>query len=128
MSNGNDRDERQQRRANYEGLKSLGVDVYPGRYVRSDSIREIVDKYGTLSGDELQESRRETITAGRIIAVRSFGKANFLVITDGRARLQAYVRKDAISETEFKTFGLLDVGDFVAVSYTHLTLPTSDLV
>ena len=78
MSNGNDRDERQQRRANYEGLKSLGVDVYPGRYVRSDSIREIVDKYGTLSGDELQESRRETITAGRIIAVRSFGKANFL--------------------------------------------------
>ena len=115
MSNGNDRDERQQRRANYEELKSLGVDVYPGRYVRSDAVKEIVDKYSPLSGDELKESRPETITAGRIIAVRSFGKANFLVITDGRAKLQAYVRKDAISEAEFKTFGLLDVGDFVGV-------------
>jgi len=115
VSNGNDRDERQQRRANYEELKSLGVDVYPGRYVRSDAVKEIVDKYSPLSGDELKESRPETITAGRIIAVRSFGKANFLVITDGRAKLQAYVRKDAISEAEFKTFGLLDVGDFVGV-------------
>ena len=54
-------------------------------------------------------------TAGRILAIRSFGKANFLVLSDGQARLQVYIRQDALPERDFRIFKLLDFGDWVGV-------------
>jgi lysyl-tRNA synthetase class 2 len=54
-------------------------------------------------------------TAGRILAIRSFGKANFLVLSDGRARVQVYVRQDSLPDLDFQVFKLLDLGDWVGV-------------
>ena len=34
--------------------------------------------------------------AGRILGMRAFGKANFLVLSDGLERLQVYVRADSV--------------------------------
>src|SRR6185295_7091670 len=105
-----------QRRANLEELTRLGVDPYPHKYERTDTIEALVQAHGTKTREELEAARVETSTSGRIIANRSFGKANFLVLTDGRARIQVYVRADALSERDFSTFKLLDLGDFVGVS------------
>ena len=46
----------------------------------------------TAHKDELalEHARVETTTAGRIISIRSFGKASFLVLSDGRQRIQVY--------------------------------------
>ena len=41
------------------------------------------DEYGERTHDELEADRIETKTSGRILAIRSFGKANFLVLSDG---------------------------------------------
>ena len=60
--------------------------------------------------------RIETVTAGRIISIRSFGKACFLVLSDGRTRVQVYLRQDALSERDFKVSTLLDFGDHVGVA------------
>ena len=49
------------------------------------------------------------------MAIRSFGKANFLVLSDGKARIQVYIRQDAFSERDFQIFKLLDFGDWVGV-------------
>jgi lysyl-tRNA synthetase class 2 len=57
----------------------------------------------------------ETVTSGRIIAIRGFGKANFLALSDGRSRIQAYIRQDSLAELDFQVFKLLDIGDFVGV-------------
>ena len=56
-----------------------------------------------------------TRTAGRILAIRSFGKANFLALSDGKARIQVYIRQDSLSERDFQIFKLLDFGDWVGV-------------
>ena len=48
-------------------------------------------------GAELEAAQITTRTAGRILAMRSFGKANFLVLSDGKARIQVYIRQDALS-------------------------------
>jgi lysyl-tRNA synthetase class 2 len=56
------------------------------------------------------------VTAGRIVGVRSFGKTSFLVLSDGRERIQVYLRKDALSERDFQMASLLDVGDLVGVA------------
>ena len=54
--------------------------------------------------------------AGRILAMRTFGKANFLVLSDGKSRVQVYVRQDSVAELDFSIFRLLDFGDWVGVA------------
>src|SRR5919198_1606715 len=105
----------QQRRANLDALAALGVDPYPRRFDPRHTIAELVDAYGERTHDELEADRIETKTSGRILAIRSFGKANFLVLSDGRAKLQVYVRQDSLPELDFKIFRLLDFGDWVGV-------------
>src|SRR5204862_2775690 len=104
-----------QRRANLEAIAKLGVEIYPRTFERRHAIVELVDAYGGRTHDELEAERIETITAGRILAIRSFGKANFLVLSDGRAKVQVYIRQDSMPELDFKTYKLLDFGHWVGV-------------
>jgi len=117
----------QQRLANLDELRRLGVEIYPHTFVRTDTIGALVDAHGARPGADLEALRPETTTAGRILAIRSFGKANFLVLTDGLARIQAYVRQDALSEQDFAVFTLLDVGDFVGVRGRLFRTKTNEL-
>jgi lysyl-tRNA synthetase, class II len=105
-----------QRRANMDALAALGVDLYPHEFDRTDTISQLVGAHGARPKDELEAARIETRTSGRILALRSFGKASFLVLSDGRARLQVYIRQDSMPERDFRIFKLLDLGDFVGVS------------
>ena len=120
-------DERLQRRANHESLRALGVSPYPASFDRSDSVSAIVETHGRRAGEELEQERPETVTAGRIVAIRSFGKANFLVLSDGQSELQAYVRQDSVSTRDFDLFKLLDVGDLVGVAGRVFRTRTNEL-
>lgn len=104
-----------QRRANLEALKRLGVNVYPPRFDAEASVGTIVAEHGARTHDELEAMQTRVRTAGRILAIRSFGKANFLQISDGRARIQIYIRQDSVPERDFAVFKLLDFGDWVGV-------------
>ncbi len=105
----------QQRRANLEELRKLGVDVYPRSFPRSEAIDALVAAHGQKTGQELEAAQIRTVTSGRILAIRSFGKANFLVLSDGRSRVQVYVRQDSVPARDFQVFKLLDLGDIVGV-------------
>jgi lysyl-tRNA synthetase class 2 len=120
-------DQLRQRRANFEELQRLGVEPYPRAFERTDTIHALVDQHGAKTQEALEASRVETRTAGRILAIRSFGKANFLAISDGTARIQVYVRKDALNERDFAVFKLLDLGDFVGVEGHLFRTKTNEL-
>jgi lysyl-tRNA synthetase, class II len=105
----------EQRRANLAALARLGIEVYPRSFVRRHTVAELVDRYGQRTHDELEADRVETVTSGRILAIRSFGKANFLVLSDGIAKVQAYIRQDSLPELDFNIFKLLDFGDWAGV-------------
>ena len=117
----------QQRRANLEELAKLGVEVYPRRFDRRHTISVLVDQYGGRSHDELEADRIETTTSGRILAIRSFGKANFLVVSDGLAKIQVYIRQDALPPLDFQIFKLLDFGDWVGVEGRLFRTKTNEL-
>jgi len=104
-----------QRRANLDGLKVLGVDPYPRGFDGATPIAALVTEHGEKTGEVLEADQIRARTAGRILAIRSFGKASFLQISDGRARVQIYIRKDSVPEIDFRVFGLLDLGDWVGV-------------
>jgi lysyl-tRNA synthetase class 2 len=115
MTTAEESDQVVQRRANLEELRRLGVRPYPHRFDPQATIEEIVRAHGEKGGEALDAEQIITRTAGRIVAIRSFGKANFLVLSDGKARIQVYIRQDALSERDFQIFKLLDFGDWVGV-------------
>ncbi len=116
-----------QRKANMAELASLGVDLYPRRFDYQDTVEALVSAHGDRTGAELDAAPVQTVTAGRVLAIRSFGKANFLVISDGKARIQVYVRQDSMPERDFRTFKLLDFGDFVGVAGRLFRTKTNEL-
>ncbi|MDA1186149.1 MAG: OB-fold nucleic acid binding domain-containing protein, partial [Acidobacteria bacterium] len=116
-----------QRRANLEELRTLGVNPYPHRFDPQASVDDIVQAHGAKDGEALDAEHVTTRTAGRILAIRSFGKANFLVLSDGKARIQVYVRQDALSERDFRIFKLLDFGDWIGVDGRLFRTKTNEL-
>ena len=77
----------QQRRANLDGAREarrrgLSAPVRPAAHDRRSWSTRTAS--GRTTSSRPSASRRST--SGRILAIRSFGKANFLVLSDGRAR------------------------------------------
>jgi len=116
-----------QRRANLDELKKLGVDPYPRRFEVDATIDAVVAQHGNSAAEELETAKPQARTAGRILSIRSFGKANFLVISDGRARVQVYIRQDSLAERDFKIFKLLDFGDWIGVEGRLFRTRTNEL-
>jgi lysyl-tRNA synthetase class 2 len=116
-----------QRRANLEELKKLGVDPYPHRFEADTTIDAIVAEHGNRSAEQLEAAQAHVRSAGRILAIRSFGKANFLVISDGRARVQVYIKQEGLAERDFKIFKLLDLGDWIGVEGRLFRTRTNEL-
>ena len=117
----------QQRRANFEELKRLGVDPYPNAFERTHAIGDLVSQFAGKTAAELDADKVRTKTAGRILAIRSFGKANFLAISDGHAQIQVYIRQDSVSARDFSIFKLLDFGDFIGVEGHLFRTKTNEL-
>jgi lysyl-tRNA synthetase class 2 len=117
----------EQRRANLEAIIRLGFAAYPNRFDTTDSVSDLVAAYSSKPAAELEASRVNTVTAGRIVSVRSFGKASFFVLSDGRSRIQIYVRQDALSERDYQLSKLLDVGDQIGVGGHLFRTKTNEL-
>ncbi|MCY4076942.1 MAG: lysine--tRNA ligase [Acidobacteria bacterium] len=121
-----------------ERLRESGVDPYPPRFEVTHGVRELREEYGALPADELEATRPLVATAGRVVSIRSFGKATFLVLSGGGGRMQVYVRRqprdggeqqegDSLSEDEFRVFRQIEDGDHVGVSGRVFRTRTNEL-
>jgi lysyl-tRNA synthetase class 2 len=116
-----------QRRANLDALRALGLDVYPRKFETSETIEAAVAAHHEKTGEALEGEQPRVRVAGRILARRTFGKANFLVLSDGKARMQVYLRQDSLPALDFQVFGLLDFGDWVGVEGRVFRTKTNEL-
>ncbi|MFN8062671.1 MAG: lysine--tRNA ligase, partial [Vicinamibacterales bacterium] len=116
-----------QRRQHLEAVEALGYATYPNRFDASHAVATIVADYGPRDAAWLDANRTEVTTAGRILGIRSFGKANFLVIADGSSRVQVYVRQDSLAERAFALFKALDFGDYIGVDGHVFRTKTNEL-
>ena len=105
----------EQRRAKLKELEALGQHAYPHKYETTHSIPQIVAEYSGKTGEELEKQRVNAHVAGRIMSLRLQGKAGFVHLQQGGARLQVYVRLDAVGEKGFALYKLLDLGDHIGV-------------
>jgi lysyl-tRNA synthetase class 2 len=123
----NEAEQKAQRQAKLEAIAELGVPTYPHRYDRSASVSEVVDAHGPKTAEALEDEQPQVRVAGRIMGMRGFGKANFLVIADGLRRIQVYVREDSMPARDFAVYKLLDFGDHVGVAGRVFRTKTREL-
>jgi lysyl-tRNA synthetase, class II len=103
------------RRAKLDELRSLGIDPFGHKYIRTAEAGVLLSKYDSLTKEELEEKNLEVSIAGRIMAKRVMGKASFAHIQDLSGRIQIYVRQDSVPEEQYKAFNILDLGDIVGI-------------
>lgn len=100
------RDERLRKLAE---IRSMGIDPYPAKSHRNTKISTIINHFDEKDGQEV-------CIAGRIMAIRSFGKIAFVKLRDYFGEVQVFMSTvDDIPEGTFgvKQLKLLDTGDFV---------------
>ena len=100
----------EQRLRRIREIEALGFRAYGQRFEFTHSIPEIVAEYTPKTAEELAPPVAVRI-AGRIQTIRRMGKAGFAHLSQGGARLQIYVKKDAVSEADYALYQLLDLGD-----------------
>ena len=127
MSSSSEEAQAQQRRTNLEAIVQLGFAAYPNRFDTTHAVSDLVDSHSATTAGELESSKVTTTTAGRIVSIRSFGKTCFYVLSDGRSRIQAYVKQGEISDRELQMSKLLDAGDLIGVSGHLFRTKTNEL-
>lgn len=111
---------REQRLAKLARMRELGVDPYAIETAKVDSpAHELLERFEELAGTRVA-------FAGRVVSYRLMGKAGFMHLSDGEARIQVYCRRDDLSPTEWEVFLLLDVGDLVQVQGELFLTKTSE--
>jgi lysyl-tRNA synthetase class 2 len=110
-----------------ERLRNRGVELFPNDFRVEHTSVAIFEQYGDWSADALQGLEETFSCAGRIMAIRDFGKAAFVQLQDRKGRIQVYLRRDLVGEEPFDLFKELDVGDIVGVRGRLFRTKTGEL-
>jgi lysyl-tRNA synthetase class 2 len=99
-------------------IEALGFRAYGQRFDFTHTIPDILREYSAKTAAESEETlagKPQVRIAGRIQTMRRMGKAGFLHLMQWGEKLQVYIRKDAVPETEYKLYEILDTGDIIGV-------------
>ena len=108
-------------------LKAAGVDLYPNNIRPQNTTAEILTEFGNSEAEALSGLTQQFSIAGRLMAMRNFGKAAFIKIQDRKGQIQSYVAKDILKENAFFVFKKLDIGDIVYISGKLFRTKTNEL-
>jgi lysyl-tRNA synthetase class 2 len=112
-----------QRHEKAKALQDEGVELYPNDFRASHTVEGVKQFISKQHGGE---KKPVFSVAGRIVGLRSFGKAAFLHFRDGTGQLQAYVKKDEVGEQAHNLFKKFDVGDFIGIKGTIFQTKTGE--
>lgn len=122
-------DFRNERLRKLDELKLLGVNPYPAKSNRTNSLQDI-----TVHFDDLEN--KPVTVAGRIKSIRKFGKLAFIVLKDASGELQLFMRasdSEAAPQRDNSELivpaeiALLDTGDFVEATGKVIKTKTGEI-
>jgi lysyl-tRNA synthetase class 2 len=117
----------EQRIRKLEALRIEGIDPFPNDFGVTHTSKDIHEAFGSLSDEELKSVGETFSIAGRILAIRDFGKASFIQIQDRKGRIQAYLQKDILGDQAFQLFKTFDIGDFIGLEGRVFRTKTREL-
>jgi lysyl-tRNA synthetase class 2 len=114
----------EQRKIKLEALRNEGINPFPSGFKVEHTIAQIQAAVVQNEADALDGMR--FTTAGRMMAVNSFGKSAFVRFRDRSGQMQAYIRKDKVGPDAYAIFKRLDIGDFVGLTGTLFQTRTGE--
>jgi lysyl-tRNA synthetase class 2 len=108
-------------------LKAAGIELYPNDVRPQNTTAELLAEFGNSEAEALTGITQQFSIAGRLMAVRNFGKAAFVKIQDRKGQIQSYIAKDILNENAFFVFKKLDIGDIVYISGKLFRTKTNEL-
>ncbi len=115
------------RKSKLAEIEKLGQAAYPNQFPASHTLPEVRLQWDPSTAQDLEAHRATVAVAGRIVAIRTMGKAGFATLQQGGQRLQIYARLDAVGEQGWALYKLLDLGDHVGVTGYLFRTKTGEL-
>ena len=120
-------DYRNERLRKLDELQQLGVNPYPADSHRTKLSKDIINQFDVL------EASTQTV-AGRIVAIRKFGKLAFIVVRDISGQLQLFLNSSSTQPLDatrgvlgMEQLPLLDTGDFVEATGEVIRTKTGEI-
>jgi lysyl-tRNA synthetase class 2 len=112
-------------------LRQAGANPYANGFSPTHAARDVhawfaagnVPAENPLTAEP--EAQRFSV-AGRIVALRSFGKAAFAKVRDRSGEIQVWLKQDVVGEKPFGLWRLMERGDFVGVKGPAVTTKTGE--
>jgi len=121
------KDYRDERLRKLDELRALGVNAFPADSHRTHRAVEVIEGF-----DELEN--HEVTVAGRIMAIRKFGKLGFVVVRDYSGSIQLFLSADDVLPLDatsgligMEQLPLLDTGDFVEATGEVVRTKTGEI-
>ena len=95
------------RRQKLDALRAAGIAPFGARFDVDGSVGQVRERFA--EGAKFR-------VAGRVTGYRSFGKSNFLDLSDLTGRIQFYINLKTLTPAQAEVFALIDLGDFVGIA------------
>ncbi len=126
----------EKRREKVKLLRDLKIDPYTNIFRPTVTVKEINDKYKNQDKSSFKSDNINYNIAGRVVAIRSFGKSAFIKIIDNQNKFQIFISNDTAGKEKmdfFKKF--VDIGDFIGIvgpcfftKTNELSIEANDLI
>ena len=116
-----------ERKQKLEEFRKQGINPYAYRYEKNASASEIKQVYTKLKAEEHDTMRNKVRVAGRLMNVRSMGKAAFAQLQDFSGQIQLYFRHDDVGKDAYELFKKLDIGDIIGVEGSVFKTKTGEI-
>jgi lysyl-tRNA synthetase class 2 len=116
-----------QRAAKADALRAAGHHPYANDFKVTHLAADLHAQHADDDIETLDAAAHAVAYAGRVMAVRSFGRVVFLAIDDRSGRLQSTLFKKAVDPESWGMLDHLDVGDIVGVQGTVMRTRKGEL-
>jgi lysyl-tRNA synthetase class 2 len=115
------------RAAKLERLRANGIDPYPAHFHRTCDAATATGLFESVERGEQPEEKLQNISlAGRVVSMRTMGKAAFLDLRDSSGSIQALLRQNNLKEG-FDLLKDLDLGDHLGVRGNLIRTRTGEI-
>ncbi|MBN1545491.1 MAG: lysine--tRNA ligase [Syntrophaceae bacterium] len=108
-------------------LKQQGINLYVNDVRVADTTASILSRCQDMDNEALSGLTERFSIAGRLMAVRDFGKGAFISIQDRKGRIQGLISKNTLGEETFNLFKRCDVGDILYIAGRVMRTRTGEL-
>ncbi len=119
----------EQRKLKVKELREKGMNPYPNGITPSHTAAKLHELYDSKTREDFEANKTgDHSVAGRIMAIRLFGKAGFIKIQDRTGPMQIFVEKASLSEADYEHFkNFMEVGDICWFSGYVFRTKTNEL-